>query len=252
MNDKRIAIINFSGNVGKTTIATHLLAPRFKGAKIISVESLNIDGSADGIDVERMRGAKFGDIQRELLMHSGSVIVDVGSSNVEPFMKAMQQFSGSQADFDYFVVPAWKERKAQGDTINTIKALALLGVDAKRVLLVFNKVDLDEDIEDEFPAIFGFHQAEHLFTLNPSAVIYGNEVFERIKGAGKTLPDVISDATDYRANFRTAKTDDEKEHCIRMLQVRQLAGTAHSNLDDVFSALFGSASATKKRAAVAA
>lgn len=249
MNDKRIAVINFSGNVGKTTIATHLLAPRFKGAKIISVESLNIDGAADGIDVERMRGAKFGDIQRELLMHDGSVLIDVGASNVEPFMKAMQQFHGSHADIDYFIVPTWKERKAQGDTINTIKALALLGVEAKRVLLVFNKLDLDENTEDEFPALYGFHQAEQLFTLNPGAVIYANEVFERIKGAGKMLPDVLADTTDYREQFRASKTNEEKELCIRMLQVKQLAGTAQDNLDAVFSALFP---VTAKKRAVAA
>lgn len=247
---KRIAVINFSGNVGKTTIATHLLAPRLKGAKVISVESLNIDGAADGVDVERMRGAKFGDIQREILMHDGPVIIDVGASNVEAFMKAMQQFAGSHQDFDMFIVPTWKEKKAQGDTINTIKALATLGIDARRIHLIVNKLDVDESAEDELPALFGFHEAEQLFTLNPAAVIYANEVFERIKGLGKTLTDVVADATDYRASFRSAQTEDEKEDCIRMLQIKQLAGTAQDNLDAVYTALF--ASSAKKRPAAAA
>ena len=39
----KIAIANFSGNVGKTTIARHLLAPRLNDAPLISVESANSD-----------------------------------------------------------------------------------------------------------------------------------------------------------------------------------------------------------------
>ena len=39
----KIAVINFSGNVGKTTVARHLLAPRIPGAEVIAVESLNAD-----------------------------------------------------------------------------------------------------------------------------------------------------------------------------------------------------------------
>ncbi len=39
----KVAVINFSGNVGKTTIARHLLAPRITGAEVISIESINAD-----------------------------------------------------------------------------------------------------------------------------------------------------------------------------------------------------------------
>ena len=39
----KIAVINFSGNVGKTTVARHMLLPRVEGAELINVESLNAD-----------------------------------------------------------------------------------------------------------------------------------------------------------------------------------------------------------------
>lgn len=39
----KIAVINFSGNVGKSTVARHLLPPRIPGAGLITVESLNAD-----------------------------------------------------------------------------------------------------------------------------------------------------------------------------------------------------------------
>ena len=37
----KIAVINFSGNVGKTTVTHHLLAPRIPGTEVIAVESVN-------------------------------------------------------------------------------------------------------------------------------------------------------------------------------------------------------------------
>ena len=44
----KLAVINFSGNVGKTTVARHLLAPRIPGCQVVSVESINADdGAAD-------------------------------------------------------------------------------------------------------------------------------------------------------------------------------------------------------------
>jgi hypothetical protein len=127
----KVAVINFSGNVGKTTIAGYLLAPRIPQAPIFSVESLNIDASADGIAVEKMRGRQFGDLQDQLLRQDHA-IVDVGTSNIEDFMKRMQQYHGAHEDFDYFLVPVVKERKQQADTINTIRALASLGVPAEK------------------------------------------------------------------------------------------------------------------------
>ena len=52
----KFAVINFSGNVGKSTVARHLLAPRVNGANIIAVEGLNSDGG----DGPAIRGHQFG------------------------------------------------------------------------------------------------------------------------------------------------------------------------------------------------
>ena len=37
----KLAVINFSGNVGKSTVARHLLAPRIPGCQFVAVESIN-------------------------------------------------------------------------------------------------------------------------------------------------------------------------------------------------------------------
>src|SRR5688572_26141506 len=101
-------------------------------APIFSIESLNVDASADGVEVERLRGRKFGELQ-EQLMCLDAAIVDVGASNVEEFLKLMQQYAGSHEEFDYFVVPVVKEKKQQADTVNTIRALAAIGIPRSKI-----------------------------------------------------------------------------------------------------------------------
>ena len=39
----KLAVVNFSGNVGKSTIARHLLAPRIPACQFVAVESINAD-----------------------------------------------------------------------------------------------------------------------------------------------------------------------------------------------------------------
>lgn len=234
----KIAVMNFSGNVGKTTVCVNLLKPRMPGAPLYSIESLNSDAADDGFDVEKMKGKKYGELIDQLMVQE-SAIVDVGSSNAEDFMKLMQQYAGSHEEFDYFVVPTEKARKQQRDTVNTLRALSSIGVPKAKIRVLFNKVE-DEAIEDDFAAIFGLAELEKSFTIRHNAVIYANEVFEKLKSANKSLSDVMDDPTDYRAQLREATTDDDREICTRMIGIKRLGVTATQNLDDAFKALFSS------------
>jgi hypothetical protein len=92
----KIAVINFSGNVGKTTVARHLLAPRIEGAEVIAIESINAD---DG-QTQALRGRQFGELQ-EYLQTVENVVVDIGASNVEDLLSLMRKYRGSHEDFDY-------------------------------------------------------------------------------------------------------------------------------------------------------
>lgn len=233
----KVAVMNFSGNVGKTTVAGHLLKPRMGDASIFSIESINTGADADGLDVEKMKGKKFGELVDQL-MSLDNAIIDVGASNVEDFLKFMQQYAGSHEEFDYFVIPVVKEKKVQADTVNTIRALQKIGIEKKRIRLVFNKVEVDDSIEDDFSALFGLAELEKSFIIRAETAIYSNEVFERLKAVGRSLGDISADPTDYRAQLRTAKDDEEKELCIRMVALKRLAVTANKNLDDVYKFLF--------------
>ena len=233
----KVAVLNFSGNVGKTTISAHLLKPRMDDAPIFSIESINVGADSDGIEVEKMKGKKFGDLVDEL-MALESAIIDVGASNVEDFMKLMLQYSGSHEEFDYFVVPVVKEKKQQSDTVNTIRSLQKIGIERTKIRLVFNKVEIDDSVSTDFAAFFGLAETEKSFVIRPDAVIYSNEVFERLKSVGKSLGEITADKVDYRSKLRELTDDAEKQHCITMVALKRLAVTANKNLDDVFKVLF--------------
>ena len=233
----KVAVINFSGNVGKTTIAGNLLKPRMGNAPIFSIESFNSGADADGLDVEKIKGKKFGELLDELILLD-SAIIDVGASNVEDFLKIMQQYDGSHEEFDFFVVPVVKEKKIQADTVNTIRTLQKIGIAKNKIRVVFNKLEIDEFVTDEFAALFGLAESEKSFIVEPEAAIYCNEVFERLKAVGKSLVDITADKTDYRSQLRQANDEHEKEMCVRMVALKRLAVTANKNLNDVFKILF--------------
>lgn len=233
----KVAVINFSGNVGKSTISAHLLHPYMNNCPIFSVESLNTDTTADGMEVEKIRGKKFGELQEQLLVLD-TAIIDIGASNVDDFLKMMSKYHGSHEDFDYFLIPVVKEKKQQSDTINTIRALSAMGIPPEKIRIVFNKLDIDDIIQEEFSALFGLHHLEKNFTLIPEAVIYYNEVFEKVKIIGKSISAILADTTNYRQKLREVEDMHEKENCVRMIAIKRLAISAQSNLNDVFAILF--------------
>jgi hypothetical protein len=228
----KIAVINFSGNVGKSTVAKHLLMPRMTGAEFIAVESINADEGSD----ETVRGKHFGQLQEQLLAVEDAV-VDIGASNVEDVMKLMAQYRGSHEDFDIFVVPAVKEGKQVKDTIATIEALAAMGVPARKIRVVFNKLEADETVEEAFWPLFAYHRDSRAFTLEPKAVIHFSELYQRLRMHKTTIPELTVDATDYKGKIREAKDGAEKARLAALLSMRRLAFAAKENLDAVFSAL---------------
>ena len=64
-----------------------------------------------------------------------------------------------------------------------------------------------------------------------------NEVYDRIKGTGRTLGDVVRDDTDYKAMIRTATTQAERHNAAANLAIKRLAAGAQDNLDQVYAAL---------------
>lgn len=232
----KVVLINFSGNVGKSTLAAHMLHPRLGQAPVLSVESLNADAGQDGVEVDRIRGRRV-PLLIDTVLTQPSVIVDVGASNCEAFLQGLQMLHGSQADFDCFVVPTVSDRKQTADTLNTLLALQALGVAADRVRVLLNRLDADDDPEERFGPLFVAAE-QGLCTLSAGAVVYANEVYERIKGTGLTLAAVARDTTDYKARVMAAPDRAARHEALNRLALQRLSISANANLDRAFAALF--------------
>lgn len=228
----KIAIINFSGNVGKTTIARHLLAPRIKGAELISVESAN----ADEQEADALRGRDFAHLQQYMLA-SDDLIVDIGASNVEDLLALMRKFKGSHEDFDYFVVPTVPDIKQQKDTANTANELAKMGVTANKIKVVLNRVEDGSSPGRQFAALLGFLDENPVASINLRAHLTDNEIYQRVKHDGRSISDLAADNTDYKALISKAKGQTEKVELADKLAVKRLAHGVLPELDTCFDAL---------------
>jgi Flp pilus assembly CpaE family ATPase len=228
----KVAIINFSGNVGKTTIARHLLAPRIKNAEIVSVESAN----ADEQEADALRGRDFAHLQQYMLA-SDDLIVDIGASNVEDLLTLMRKFKGSHEDFDFFVIPAVPDVKQQKDTANTANELAKMGVPPEKIKIVLNRVEDADAPDKQFTALLGFLAVNRVATINLAAHLTDNEIYQRVKLDGRSISDLAEDKTDYKALIAKAKDQAEKIELADKLAVKRLATGVLPELDACFEAL---------------
>ncbi len=234
----RVSVINYCGTVGKTTVASHLLAPRIANAEIYAIETVNETAADLGLEVEQMRGERFGDLYKRLMVAEGA-IVDVGASNAEEFIARMIKFDGSHVEFDYFVVPVTSGAKEQKETIKTLKALAAIGVSRERIRILFNRVA--NDVPEEFPAVLGFAKQSSSVVANPEAAIHENEVFDLLTTKRTTIASVLADSTDYRALLRNVEREKEAKkvsHYTDMHVIKALARGVNQQLDAAFQALF--------------
>ncbi|OZI62118.1 StbB family protein [Bordetella genomosp. 11] len=233
----KVAVLNYSGSVGKTVIASHLLAPRIADAQIIAVESTNESAADLGLTVEQLRGEQFGRLFRKLLMTSAA-IVDVGASNIEDFLAELVKYDQAHQEIDHYVLPVVSTGKAQRETIKTIQALAAIGVPADRVRLVFNRVDAD--VIDEFAAMFGYARQAGGFMANPEIAVFENEVFDLLANRRTTIKEVLADGNDYRQQLREADRSDTAliSRLSDLHALQSLARPVDRQLDRAFDALF--------------
>jgi hypothetical protein len=228
----KIAVINFSGNVGKSTIARHLLLPRIPGAELIAIESLNADEGQS----QALRGRQFGELQ-EYLQTVASVVVDIGASNVEELLGQMQRYRGSHEDFDDFVVPTVPTLKQQLDTIATLVELNRIGVPASRLKLVFNMKPDGVTVAQAFDTLLAFIKQQPMAQAKLNCCLGTNEIYGRIKGAKTDLTTLANDPTDYKALIVQAKGTTDKVALAQKLATRRLASGVVPELDACFAAL---------------
>lgn len=233
----KIAVVNFSGNVGKSTLARHLLAPMMDGCPVISVETINADAASD----HTMSGAEFGQLQEDMLSQP-QVIVDVGSSNIEDFLMLMRRYEGSHEDFDLYVVPCVPALKQQKDTVQCVGELSALGIPAEKIRMVFNQMPYLGRPQDVFGGLLEFAKETRIARADANWTIYESELFARIAGQKRTLAELADDPTDYKGLIAAAKSSEAKVQLAAQLSIKRLSQGVRRNMRAVYASLTASGS----------
>lgn len=228
-----IALINFSGNVGKTTLAYHLFKPRLENVNLIGIETINDAGNFYDVKV---KAKDFASIQEELLINE-NVILDIGSSNVEQTLIEMKKYKGSHEDIDFFIIPVTPEVKQQIDSLNTAKFLLQLDIPVEKIKFVLNQVPLDSSINELFNDLYKTINELNLDSNIP--VIYENEFFDNfeIKSGNLSLSELVNNKDAIKASLREANPED-KPYIVKKIGLSRLASTVQDNFDSAFNTLF--------------
>lgn len=230
-----IVLVNFSGNVGKSTLCQYLLRPRIN-AEIFAVETINAN---EFDDVAKLKGEQF----KELITNIDSCensIIDVGSSNVEDFFEQAKKLKAS-GEFDFFIIPVTPIVKQQEDTISTIKFLLSLGVNKEKIHVVFNMVDDFDLFERDFSILIKFNSKTDSFDLNTNLIISNNDFYAENKGSGKTIDDIVNDKRNFKELIRISRRSNPEliPELSHERIVQMLARGVKEELEEVFYELFG-------------
>lgn len=235
----KIVVLNYSGNVGKSTLCNTLLSPRITDAKIFRIESVN-DSGLSNAEEEKLRGSQFRKLLHDILLVD-KVIVDVGTSNVEEFILMMTEYDDAYNDFDYFIVPVLADNKAikeAQDSIKTIQTLHKIGVPKEKILVVFNRLDKRLELQDEITILANFYKKCPIFTFNPEVIIYNSELWLGLAKTKQSFHTVIHDQHDYKKSLSEETDDKKREAIINKWTTQRLARTVERNMSDAFIQLF--------------
>lgn len=230
----KIAIVNNSGNVGKSMICDNLLRPRIPNADIIKIETINSDGTSDKTISAKNLKKVF-----ELIDSSDTAIIDVGASNIETFMSNLIKLNGAHEDIDYFIIPTAPKPKQQIDTIKTIEQLLNMGVESDKIKIIFNFHDEDIAIQEQFSVIFesdiveelNLQQKENIFAITD------NPAFDMLGELGYSFMEIANDPRDFKSLIRANDDKNERSQLSHLRSAQRLARGFIKELDVTFNSL---------------
>ncbi|OEF62204.1 transcriptional regulator [Vibrio cyclitrophicus 1F175] len=226
-----IAIVNNSGNVGKSTICETMLKPRIPNAEVIKVETINSDGTDDA----KFSADEFDSILKQMDATDCSII-DVGSSNIESFLLKMQEYKGSEEDIDYFIIPVIPKHKQQIDAVTTANMLLDMGVEPECIKFIFNMSDKKLSIERQYPDFLNGIQMLDI-VIDSHSIIYESSVFSMLNNLDRKFIDVVSDNRDFKKLLRSSESREQREALSEQRSVKRLVNGVNDEMDIAFKAL---------------
>ncbi|MCE2724736.1 MAG: hypothetical protein ACOVN2_02915 [Usitatibacteraceae bacterium] len=144
-------IISTAGNVGKTTMARHLVPMAPKDAMLLHYTSHIATDIAvlDGGNAEVFWPGNFKEFFRNLMMHS-HVVVDVSQLVINAFLEEAARYRSTLAEFDSVLVPTDATSYGAEHMRWTVEKLRELGVSDWKIQPVFNMHDPRQPTREQF------------------------------------------------------------------------------------------------------
>lgn len=227
----KAAVLNNSGNVGKSMICETLLQPRLPACEVIKIETINSDGTND----QKMSAKEIDDIFNKI-NDFDVCLLDIGASNIELFMNNMKKIEGAIEDLDYFFIPTTTSAKQQQDTLTTIDDLISMGVDEENIKIIFNFCDPDMSMQRQYQTIFDspFSDMLNLNDINNQFTIEESQMFEFLAKTGLTYNDALNDLRDFKKLIRSTKDRDERATLSLEQMTHRFAKGFNKKLDNTF------------------
>ena len=226
----KIAVLNYSGNVGKTTIARDLLKPNLSDYEIITIDTVN----ADGNETMLLKGEDDRQIYVELLVQD-NVILDIGSSNLEVYLKNSQKHRDLLGIVDKFIIPTTTDKKQQADSLKTAADLLDFGIDTQKIFVLVNNVETDkEDLIGEITAPYKKFKINTVKSFIPRHELYS---------IGGLVSARAADETDYRTAMEEERKNgnmDKARELANMFVLQQTAISMNKRYTQIFKEIFGS------------
>ena len=244
-----VALINKTGNVGKTTIGSCMIAPRLPNLELVAyIENTNHIPNQIPAPVGVVYGAhEFGEVEAELLdakMNGKSAMIDFGASDFNTTMDMLNQYTMVKDRVDVYIVPCTPGKKEQIDTAVTIDTLIGLGISPEKIRVLFNQVMLRDkpNLHRLFSGIFKL-QALTLekhgvtFFADADATMFQAEIFKRLSDLGVPLAEMLEDKTDYEQAILAEADKEKKFDLAARMSIKGLADNTDKTFDRVFDAL---------------
>ncbi|HEX6707787.1 MAG TPA: hypothetical protein VF169_23790 [Albitalea sp.] len=230
----KIAVINFSGNTGKSMLTKNMLVPLLAGAKRISIEDLNDPGGRSDATIT---ASVFPSLAAELNAFEDDkhFVLDIGASSAKEMIGHFTRLATTRSDIDVWIVPVTPVSKQCADTVNTVRRLMEIGVDPQRIVVVPNNITDLSQFELDFKRL-GVAAAEMGFRLCDQGVP-NSKIYDMTRSAEESLFDIAADETDYRDKLRHQRGEHVSPQDIgRRIVVRDMARDACTHLRSVFDA----------------
>lgn len=236
---ENILVANKAGTLGKSTIASIVIGPRFGCDEVIAIETENAAGTRYNEKVKYFTADLYSDYARHVMEANVSgrrTVTDLGSSNYVSFVENMR-LTGGIALIDFLIVVTDTQERSQTDAAATIRSYCNDGLDPSKVRVILNKASIPnptKPIKRQYDTLFAAARLDERIQLNPNCWMPSLTIFDHMVNAGISWRELMSDTTDHVAALKATIADGPTPERERMLAYRyaRMARDAAINFAD--------------------